>query len=309
MSAAVAAERLARDVVAEEVRLLPMADGGDDTVEVLLGHGFQAHALPSGAVVARRDGVVVVELARICGMAALAAPDPWGATTWPLGTALREVVAKEPRQVLLALGGSASTDGGLGMLRALRGEPPGGGLTDLVELVRSGARVELPVLEVDLTAMVDVLSPLCGPTGAAWRFGPQKGLDESSCRTADEVLATWAGLIGVDPGLPGTGAAGGTGAAAVALGAQVRSGAAVVADLVGLESAVRAADLVVTGEGRLDESTLAGKAPMIVVEAALAAGVPVRIVVGEADPRTAGILRARGVEVVTLGAPAPRETG
>jgi len=101
--------------------------------------------------------------------------------------------------------------------------------------------------------------------------------------------------------VPGTGAAGGTGAAALALGAHLQPGARAIADMIGLDAAVKSADLVVTGEGRLDATTLAGKSPMIVIESALSAGVPVRCVVGQADPQVAAELRGRGVDVVVLG--------
>jgi len=301
MTATQAAERLAAEFTGAELVLLPMADGGDDTVDVLVGHGWSAVTLASGVTLAQRDDVVVVELARICGMRTLSAPDPWGASTWALGVALREVAVLTPRHVLLALGGSASTDGGLGMLLGLSGQPYGGGLTALVTRVGVGVSVPLPTLTFNVTALVDVLRPLTGPTGAAFAFGPQKGLDPDGCRIADEALMSWARLLDIDPTMPGTGAAGGTGAAALALGAELQSGARVVADMIGLNAAIQSADLVVTGEGRLDATTLAGKSPMIVIESALAAGVPVRCFVGQADPHVAEELRGRGVDVVVLG--------
>lgn len=304
MSAAQAAERLGshlKGAYPEAVPThLPMADGGDDTLEVLRLHGWEATRLPSRAVVAVRGDVVIVELARICGMRTFTEPDPWGASTLALGTALREVAQLAPARVLLALGGSASTDGGLGMLRGLAGATTGGGLRDLVDVVAKGTGENLPRLSYPVTAVVDVLAPLCGPSGAAMAFGPQKGLDASECVHADEMLARWAAMLGVNPAVPGTGAAGGTGAAALALGADIQSGARAIAELVGLDAAVGSADLVVTGEGRLDATTLAGKSPMIVIEAALAAGIPVRCVVGQADPNVAAVLRDRGVEVVIL---------
>ena len=301
MTAVQAAQRLGREVVGADVTYLPMADGGDDTAAVLMLHGWTQVALPSGAVIVMRDDVALVELARICGMGTLTAPDPWGASTWALGEALRQVAALQPREVMLALGGSASTDGGLGMLLGMRGDAFGGGLSGLVEWVSAGASIVLPSVPFALTAMADVLRPLCGPTGAAYAFGPQKGLDLDACRIADEALMQWARLLDVDPMVPGTGAAGGTGAAALALGAHLQPGARAIADMIGLDAAVKSADLVVTGEGRLDATTLAGKSPMIVIESALTAGVPVRCVVGQADPQVAAELRGRGVDVVVLG--------
>ena len=301
MTARQAAKRLSRDFSGAELRHMPMADGGDDTVDVLVGHGWSAVTLASGVTVAQRDDVVVVELARICGMRTLSAPDPWGASTWALGVALRDVAALAPRQVMLALGGSASTDGGLGMLSGIRGDRESGGLTDLVARVTVDQPVQIPPLPYDLSALVDVLRPLTGPLGAAHAFGPQKGLDLDGCQIADDALARWARLLDIDPQVPGSGAAGGAGAVALALGAKLQSGARAVADVIGLDAAVKSADLVVTGEGRLDATTLAGKSPMIVIESALAAGVPVRCVVGQVDPQVAEELRGRGVDVEVLG--------
>ena len=300
MTAVQAAQRLGREVVGADVTYLPMADGGDDTCAVLVTHRWSEVELPSGAVIVMRDDVALIELARICGMVTLSAPDPWGASTWALGVALKQVAALKPREVMLALGGSASTDGGLGLLLGMRGDAIGGGLSGLVEWVAEGLPADLPPVPFALTAMADVLRPLCGPMGAAFAFGPQKGLDRDGCAVADDALLQWARLLDIDPTVPGTGAAGGTGAAASALGARVVSGAQAVADLIGLDVAVRKADMVITGEGRLDATTLAGKSPMIVIESALAAGVPVRCVVGQADPDVAEELRGRGVEIVIL---------
>jgi glycerate kinase len=300
MTAMQAAERLGQEFEGADVTLLPMADGGDDTCAVLVTHGWSEVELPSGAVIVMRDDVALVELARICGMVTLSAPDPWGASTWALGVALRDVATLAPRRVMLALGGSASTDGGLGMLCGIHGDRKEGGLTDLVARVAVDQPVQIPPLPYVLSALVDVLRPLTGPTGAAYGFGPQKGLDGDGCRIADDALMGWARLLVIDPLVPGTGAAGGTGAAALALGADLRSGARAIADVIGLAAAVQEADLVVTGEGRLDSSTLAGKSPMVVIESALSAEVPVRCVVGQADPHVAEELRARGVEVVIL---------
>jgi len=173
MTARQAAKRLSRDFSGAELRHMPMADGGDDTVDVLVGHGWSQVTLASGVTVAQRDDVVVVELARICGMRTLTAPNPWGASTWALGVALRDVAALAPRQVMLALGGSASTDGGLGMLSGIRGDRESGGLTDLVARVAVDQPVQIPPLPYDLSALVDVLRPLTGPLGAAHAFGPQ----------------------------------------------------------------------------------------------------------------------------------------
>ena len=316
LSAREAAALLASRHEGDDVTPLPMADGGDDTLEVMLGHGFTERTLPSGASVGERtqsDGThtVLVELARIAGMRTLASPDPWGASTHAVGVAMREVLATRPHRLLVALGGSASTDGGLGLLQGLVGAPDAGGLAGLrafivdnatpVDDVRRDLRSAGDLLAgVELVVLADVDSPLTGPTGAAHRFGPQKGLAPSDCTEADALLAQWARAIGIDPATPGTGAAGGTAALLAALGATIAPGGATVATLIGLPGAVAHADLVLTGEGRLDATTLAGKSPAAVLAIAAAAGVPTRFIVGSADPAVVAQLRDAGVEVVLV---------
>ena len=317
LSAREATAMLAARHLDDEIRAVPMADGGDDTLDVLVDHGFREHVLQSLGVVGVRDDAsshrtVLVELARLAGMRTLTAPDPWGASTHAVGVALRESLALHPRRILLALGGSASTDGGRGLLRGLAAQPDDGGLAALAALAShvgdpaaddggvDVAACRALVATTELVVLADVDSPLTGPTGAAWWFGPQKGLDADGCRIADETLAHWAQELGVDPTTPGAGAAGGTAAALLALGAAVRPGGSAVADLVGLRRQVAEADLVITGEGRLDAGTLAGKAPAAVLQVAREAGVPARLVVGSCDPAVAEALRDSGVEVALL---------
>lgn len=315
MTAAAATARIGDMLRAEfpdaELVPVPMADGGDGTVDVLLAQGWTPMRLPaadalgrpSSTIAAAQNGIVAIELARTCGMHTIDAPAPRDATSLGLGIAMRAAVDLGARSLLVGLGGSASTDGGLGLLLGLQGATSGGGLEALSAVVAEGASPPADALPIPVTVLRDVASPLIGPTGAAVLFGPQKGLSDDDCRRADDVLARWAMQLGIDPTTPGAGAAGGCGAALLAAGAVLLPGGEEVADAVGLPGLIAAADLVVTGEGRLDASSLAGKAPAAVARLAAASGVPCRIVAGSGE---AGVAAALGAELVLL--PAGRQT-
>jgi glycerate 2-kinase len=264
---------------------------------------------------ARRDDLALVELATVCGLERLPGDrlEPLVSSSYGVGEVMRAALAAGARELVLALGGSASTDGGAGMLQALgarvlgpRGEPLGrgggalGAVTglDLTGLVLSGLDPAAGAAQVTLA--VDVQNPLTGPDGAAAVFGPQKGATPEQVARLDDALRRWAGLVAGATGrdwsqAPGAGAAGGVGFAALAvLGAQQRSGIDMILDLVGFDAALDGADLVVTGEGSLDTQSLAGKAPVGVARAAAARGIPVVAVAGRStltpeQARAAGI--------------------
>ncbi len=195
---------------------------------------------------------------------------------------------------MLGIGGSASTDGGAGLVQALGARlldvegrdvgPGGAALSGVASLELSGLHPALREAEVVVASDVD--NPLLGPRGAAAVYGPQKGASPADVAELDAALARWARAVHVATGVdatdrPGAGAAGGVGFAALAvLGATLRPGIDLVLDLVGFRAAVPAADLVITGEGSLDEQTLHGKAPAGVAAAARAAGVPAIAVAG-----------------------------
>lgn len=279
---------------------LPMADGGDGTLDVMVGHGYTAHAIdavdalghPCSARIGLSSDSAFIELAEVCGIAGLTELDPIHASSRGLGLAMRAALEAGARHLIVAIGGSASTDGGLGMLMALglvatdvAGRPISPDLAGLGRI----ASVDVTGLDprlTSLTLLTDVDSPLLGPAGAAHVFGPQKGLAPDQCAWADDLLERWAGLIdpaGASIALPGAGAAGGVGFAALALlGAERRSGASAIAELIDLDAQVAGADLVLTGEGSFDTSTAAGKAPERVIASARAAGVPVEVISGRA---------------------------
>ena len=296
--------RAAPDV---ELTLLPVADGGDGTVDAAVWAGFERRSVPSvgptGAPVmssyADQPPRAVVELADVVGLAKLPGGRfaPLGASTYGLGVVMRHAIDRGARELVLGVGGSASTDGGAGMVQALgahlldssgsevgRG---GGALADLVSLDLAG--LEEVVGSTHILVASDVDNPLLGPRGATQIFGPQKGADESELRSLESALTTWAAVVTEACGYDysraaGAGAAGGTAFAAIALlGAELRSGIDVMLEIVGFAEAVAGSDLVITGEGSLDEQSLAGKTPVGVAAAARAAGIPVVAVCGRCD--------------------------
>ncbi len=309
LTASQVADHLAQGITSAHpdtcVRRVPVADGGEGTVDAATYAGFSAVGLdvvgPTGEPVrarwARRGDEAVVELAQASGLTLL--PDgptrstALTATSYGTGQLLAAALDAGCRRIVLGIGGSACTDGGAGMLQALgaritdaHGRPvmPGGlGLLDAEHLDLSG----LPDLgRIDLVVACDVDNPLLGPHGAAAVYGPQKGADDADVTTLDAALERWGRLVtrttGQDHTLdPGAGAAGGVGFAALAvLGAHMRPGADVVLELSGLRPALDGATLLVTGEGRLDLQTFHGKAPAAVAAAGRGAGVPVVAVVG-----------------------------
>ncbi|CAM3942098.1 glycerate kinase [Smaragdicoccus niigatensis] len=306
------------------VRQLPIADGGDGTVDAALSAGWQridlvaedALGVEGPTYFAMRDGVAIVELAQICGLVKLGdRRDPMGAGTEGLGTAIAHAVELGVREIVIGLGGSASTDGGAGMLRRLGArtldvEGRGGAvLAGIARLDLSGLASSLAGVAFTLAADVD--NPLLGPRGAAAVFAAQKGATLEQVDELEESLARWAAVVAEATGRdvsdsPGAGAAGGAGFAAMAaLNAVRTSGVEVVLDLVGFDAASRDATLVVTGEGALDVQTLEGKAPAGVARRARAAGVPVVAVAGRNSLRAEQIRDAGFDRVYTLASLEP----
>ncbi|MGP4028895.1 glycerate kinase [Actinomadura sp. 3N407] len=297
---------------------VPVADGGDGTVEAALSAGFRSVPViaegPTGEPVttafALRGGVAVVEMADVSGLSRLPGGrlDPLGAGSHGTGQVVRAALDAGAGTVVLGLGGSASTDGGAGLARALgaeirrddgRGVERGGaGLLDVADVDLRGLHPR--IADTEFIVACDVDNPLLGPRGAAAVYGPQKGAGPDDVAVLDRALARWAARVaratGADHSVtPGAGAAGGVGFAALALlNAKARPGIDIVLELVGYAERLRGARLVITGEGSLDEQTLSGKAPAGVAAAAARAGVPVAAVAGRAtlaapDLATAGI--------------------
>jgi glycerate kinase len=259
-AAAHLAAGLRRWVTAEE---LPVADGGEGTAAVLhaaLGGEWRSATVsdPLGLPVDARwlalpDGSVVLDSAEAIGLPLVGvdARDPLRATTRGLGELLLAVLADRPREVLVGVGGTATVDGGTGMR----------------EVVGDALR------EARVRVLCDVRNPLLGERGAARAFGPQKGAGPEAVEELEQRLAS---LVELEPyrDLPGAGAGGGLGAGFAAVGAELCDGASLVLERIGFDERARRADLVVTGEGTVDRTTLEGKAPGAVLRRCAALGVP-----------------------------------
>jgi glycerate kinase len=319
LTAVEAAEAIAlgvRDALPDaEITRCPVADGGEGTLDVLEAAGARIVRLSvrgplEDQVKARYavlDGTAYVESARACGIE-FVDPSPetaLAAHTWGVGELLVDALVHGAKRLVLTVGGTASTDGGAGMLGALGagvldafGAPVGlGGAT----LSRVASTELNPVRErldgVRVAVATDVTNPLLGPDGAAAVFGPQKGAGPAEVTLLEEALGRWAHALRVGGApdvtrVPGAGAGGGVAAGAIAgLGATVESGFDLIAGLTGVDRAVDGADLVITGEGSLDEQSLHGKAPAGIAARARARGVPLLVLAGRIQLDSAGLAR------------------
>ena len=312
LTAAQVAEHLATGLLRVRPELtevqVPMADGGEGTVAAAVAAGWtERTATVSGplsqpvraAYALSPDGAAcVVEMALASGLEFTPADVEAARRSSSFGTGelIAHALEDGARQVILGVGGSASTDGGAGLVQALGArllsqdgsDLPGGGaaLNDLTAVDLTGLDPRLGETEVVLAADVD--NPLLGPRGAAAVYGPQKGADEATVAELEDGLARWVQALAAErpeaalaADQPGAGAAGGLGYAALALlGATRRSGIEVVIELTGLADQLTGADLAITGEGSLDAQSLYGKTPVGVARAAAAAGVPTVAVAG-----------------------------
>ena len=283
----------------------PLADGGEGTLDVLASSGFELvdvsvvdhRGQKVVAQLAMRDDVVVVESAQACPFTpGASAADALSASTRGVGMMIAAALDLGLSRVYLAVGGTATTDGGAGMLSELgvrflnhQGEniPAGGvGLVDLHSVELSGLDARLADVEVVLLSDVD--NPLLGPMGAAAVFSPQKGADRAAVELLEQGLSHYADLVA--PGqvqASGGGAGGGLGFAALAaLHARRCSGAQEIMALTGFDKALESVSLVITGEGSFDDQSTRGKVPSVVIDAALARGIPVVVVCG-VDKRSA----------------------
>lgn len=323
VDAAGAAEALARGVARAGgwPLTLPVADGGEGTLDAFVGGGRatavtvrarDAHGAPTDARIALLgDGTVLVEAAEAIALAAVpeAARDVGRASSAGVGDLVRAALDGGAARILVAVGGTASVDGGAGFLRALGADAPEDGAALLRDPRGDLAGLDPRLAHVELELLYDVDAPLCGPDGAAHRFGPQKGARPGEVAAYDAALGAWARSLGVDPGLPGSGAAGGLGLALRAVGATARPGAEAVLDLVGFDTLAAHAALVLTAEGSVDASTLQGKTVDAVVRRSVTADTPVVVLGGSVDDDAAGALRARGAAAVMPLGPAGRALG
>lgn len=310
MDAPEVAERIAlgvRQVYPEaEITLLPIADGGEGTVQALVrsagGELVRSRVMgPLGSGVDAQwgflpDGTAVIEMAAASGLPLIPRPrrNPNRTTTYGTGELIAQALERGARRLIIGVGGSATNDGGAGMAQAL-----GARLLDSSgrQIARGGAHLR-ELERVDITDMdsrlsstevivaSDVNNPLCGPSGASHVYGPQKGATPRMVRELDAGLRHYAEIIRRDLGkdvrdIPGAGAGGGIGAGLIAfLDARLCPGVQVVFSAIRLEKHLLRANLVITGEGKMDEQDIYGKGPIALAQAAAALDIPTIAVVG-----------------------------
>lgn len=311
----------ARDVYPAAAFLIrPMADGGEGTLDALMvARGGRTHDVavthPLGAVVNASfglfsDGNACIEMARASGLQLVGSSerDALASSSSGTGELIAHALSHDPPSLIVGIGGSASTDGGTGAARAIGWRfldragaelPPGGGaLVDLDRIVAP----ERPRSPIPIIGACDVDAPLTGTKGAARNFSPQKGAAPGDVERLEAGLANLAERIRIDIGvdvtsMPGAGAGGGMGAGLIAFfGAELRRGFEVVASATDLGADIADADLVLTGEGRLDRQSLAGKVPIGVGRLARKARVPCIAIVGDLQLERRE-LRANGIEI------------
>ncbi len=276
------------------VEVCPLADGGEGTTEAIVSATGGDRVLltvtgPHGRPVQAAygvtpDGIAVLEMASAAGITLVSGKekDPLTTTTYGVGEMIAHAIAHGVRRFVIGIGGSATNDGGVGMLSALGfsfldadGQPISRGAQGLASLARIETAGALPALsECEFRVACDVTNPLCGERGCSAVYGPQKGATPESVARMDAWLSHYAALTravlpSADPDFPGAGAAGGLGFAFLAyLGGRLSSGVALVIETTGIEHRLMDADLVITGEGRLDGQSCMGKAPVGIARAA-----------------------------------------
>ena len=316
------AEGIRRVMPSAGIRIRPLADGGEGTTEALtagLGGELKSLAVtgPLGRPVTASYGLIrerkmaVLEMASAAGLTLISQEErnPLEATTYGIGEMIRDAIGEGCRHFLVGIGGSATNDGGTGMLSALgfqfldsEGQPiPLGakGLENLARISTENARPELSQCSFHIAC--DVTNPLCGENGCSAVYGPQKGADPEMIRQMDQWMERYGDLAArtfpaADKEAPGAGAAGGLGFAFLTfLNGSLESGVGMVLKEINLKDDIRDADLVITGEGRLDAQTVMGKAPIGVAHLAKEYGKPV-IAFSGAVTREAGLCNQHGID-------------
>ena len=271
-----------------EVTVLPLADGGEGTVDAIAPYinGITKEITVTGPLGSpiRTDYILEVsgktayiEMAKASGLTLINSKDrnPYITTTYGTGELIKDAISNGAERLVICIGGSATNDGGTGMLQALgagftdkdgNSIPSGAiGLRDLANADFS----KLNGKDLDITVASDVSNPLCGSNGASHVYGPQKGATYEMAEEMDHWLENYARLLGFDPFEKGTGAAGGLSFALKnILGAKIRSGAEIVTEITGAEEAISGCNIVITGEGRMDSQTINGKAPFRIMKLA-----------------------------------------
>lgn len=314
-----------RKVCDAEIVIRPVADGGEGTTETLvegLGGSYRQIEVtgPDGKKVQAKYGVfpdgktIVMEMAQAAGIT-LVSPEnqnPRKATTYGVGEMIKDAALHGGRKFIIGIGGSATTDGGVGMLQALgyrfldkKGEKIGWGIEELDKIEKIDVSGAWPVLkECSFQIACDVTNPLCKEKGAVYVYGPQKGVKENEKEELDKKMRHYADktrqyLKKDFSELPGAGAAGGLGFAFISYFPDVtlKSGAEIILEAVGLEKEIQDADIVITGEGRMDAQTAMGKLPVGIAGIAKKYGKPVIAFAGSTT-EDAGMCNGKGIDAI-----------
>ena len=331
-----------------EITVLPLADGGEGTLDCIAQYtggeeirikvkGPLGEPVVSSYICDSENGTAYIEMAKASGLTLISQEerDPFLTTSYGTGELIRDAVEKGASRLFIFIGGSATNDGGAGMLQALGAKlldgegneirPGAVGLKDLAAVDLSGlAAVDISGLaievlsglteaefsdlagrSVEITVASDVINPLCGPDGASFVYGPQKGASPEACIEMDKWLEGFAKICGFDPFEEGTGAAGGMSFALKnLLGAEIRSGAELITEITDAENKISGSDIVITGEGRMDGQTVKGKAPFRILELGLEYGKPVHGICGILGEGSDECLKAGFKSVNPLTVPA-----
>jgi glycerate kinase len=299
-------QAISNEIIDAEIEVLPMADGGEGTLDALVfaTNGAKEEIEVTGPLgdkvrtyygVLGDEATAVIEMAAIAGLPMVPKEkrNPMLTTTYGIGEAIVHALEKGYRHFKIGLGGSATNDGGLGMLQALGVQflnetgqainPIGASLGEIKSV--NFDTLHKAVLASQFEVASDVKNPLCGPTGASFIFGPQKGGTPEQLQMLDEAMLHYANLIEkclnkVLKEIPGAGAAGGLGFAFLTIEGELKSGASIVGEALGLEEKIKKADWVITGEGQSDSQTLYGKVPFYVAKMAKKYNVPTILISG-----------------------------
>lgn len=318
----------ASNEVFEECDTLPLilADGGEGTLEAVLSvmQGRKVSETVHGPLMQKINACygsfagkkALVEMAQAAGLTLVppAMRDPMLTTSIGTGELIRAALSAQHRDISVAIGGSATNDGGMGALSALGirfwdkdGKLLAGSGKDLSRVSRIDVSGMMPELkDAHFTVMCDVTNPLCGPSGASYVFGPQKGADPERVKLLEEGMLNFRDVIirtfGTDPDtIPGAGAAGGMGAALkIFLGAELKSGIDTMLDLCDFDALIKDADYVITGEGRLDHQSSDGKTVQGVAKRAKKAGIPCMAICGSVGDGYEQIKESGIADIVTL---------
>ena len=279
---------------------LPLADGGEGTTEALAhylnaswqicnAHDALMRPITTKYAISSNGTTAIMDMASAAGLTLLSSEErnPMLTTTFGVGEMLKDAISKGCKHILLGIGGSATNDAGIGMLAALGVKfydnhkrevtPVGRNLQNISTIDR---RYLLDLSNINIEVICDVTNPLYGPNGAAYVYARQKGANNTEIATLDKGLRHLSTLCSIFPNTPGAGAAGGLGYALLSLNAQLKNGAELVLNTANLAHHIADADLIITGEGKIDRQTLCGKLPLAVLQKAKQAKVPVVALAG-----------------------------